>query len=196
MFRGVKLCDIQPTFPLEVEKDFLQQERPFSLWQKQWWLCQVEMLMAFVYPLCVIYCFYPSSSCPSHLKYLLGKSVQNFYLMESGPENHKPQMFKAAARPRVINTLVLRVCFCGKASTLGLLLSSPFWVFRLPCKLFFNFSLQLSEVASFSLMLCPAAGALREASVCNTQCLDRVTMQAAQGDPRGRNQAKHNLRRE
>lgn len=71
MFPGVKLCDIQHTFLLEVEKDFLQKERPSSLWQERQWLCQVEMLMAFVYHLCVIYDFYPSSSCPSRPKYLL-----------------------------------------------------------------------------------------------------------------------------
>lgn len=46
-------------------------ERPFSLWQKRWRLCQVGMLMAFVYHFCVIYDFYPSSSCPSRPKYLL-----------------------------------------------------------------------------------------------------------------------------
>lgn len=31
MFPGVKHCDIQYTFLLEAEKDFLKKERPFSL---------------------------------------------------------------------------------------------------------------------------------------------------------------------
>lgn len=143
-----------------------------------WWhLCNTFVLFitfTHPHPAQVI----PNTSC--------GRSGLHCYLMESAPANHKLQMIKAAARPRVTNTLILRVCFCGKASTLSVLLSSPFWAFRLPCKLFFSFSLKLPAVASFSLMLCPAAGASREASVCNTHCLDCVSMQAAQGHPRGR----------
>lgn len=160
MFPGVKLCDIQHTFLLEVEKDFLQRDLSAcdrngdgcAKWGCWWHLCTTFVLfMTFIHPL-------PAQVVPNTY---CGRRVLNCYLMESASENHKPEMSKAATRPRVMNTLLLRVCLCGKANTVGILLSSPFWVLRLPFKLFINFALKLPAVASFSLMLCPAVGALR-----------------------------------
>ena len=111
---------------------FLQQERPFSLWQEwwggwvwQWWLTFVlsKFFITFTHP-------HPAHVIPA---ISCGRSVLNCYLMESAPENHQSsQMFKAAARPRGTNALSLMLFFCGEESTLGVLLSPPFWAFRLP----------------------------------------------------------------
>lgn len=151
MFPSVKLCDIQHIFLLEVEKDFLLKERPFIQWQEWWWLCQVEMWMAFVYHLHVIYDFYPSSSCPSHPKYFLWQKGTE--LLPNGVCSWKSQTPDVQSSNQAQSNEYPHIKgFCGKASMLHALSSSPFWVFRLPCKPFFNFSPKLSAVASFSLM--------------------------------------------
>lgn len=117
---------------------FLQQERPFSLWQEwrggcvwQWRPCQAEMLLASVYHL------YPSPSCPCHLNYFLWQKCTE--LLPNGACSWKPpisQTFKAAAGPRVTNAPTLVVFFYGEESTLGVLFS--FLCFQIALRAFFQ----------------------------------------------------------
>lgn len=183
---------------------FLQQERPFSLWQKrqggwvwQWWLCQAEMLLASVYHLYVKLFITFTHPHPAHIISTIscGRSVLNCYLMESAPENHQSRTFKAAARPRVTNALRLIVAFMVKKVHCGFSYLLLFELSDCPESFFSTF---LWNYLRWTLLIrcCAQQQGLWERPQGATCCLDGASVQAAQEDlhtREGGDKAKHKL---